>query len=90
MFIGHFAVGFAAKRAAPKTSLGLLLGAPVLLDLLWPIFLLLGWEEVRIVINRWRIALRFRFSFGCLNQCKAALRVLLLGQSLDEQAAQMA
>lgn len=49
MFVGHFAVGFAAKRAAPKTSLGWLLGAPLLPDLLWPIFLLLGWEQVRIV-----------------------------------------
>ncbi len=46
MFIGHFAVGLAAKRAAPQTSLGLLIAAPVLADLLWPAFLLLGWEHV--------------------------------------------
>lgn len=48
MFVGHFAVGFAAKKAAPGTSLGFLIGAPLLLDLLWPIFLYLGWESVRI------------------------------------------
>jgi membrane-bound metal-dependent hydrolase YbcI (DUF457 family) len=48
MFIGHFAVGLAAKRAAPKTSLGLLIAAPILADLLWPTFLLLGWEHVGI------------------------------------------
>ena len=48
MFIGHFAVGFASKRYAPKTSLGTLIGAAVLLDLLWPVFVLLGWEQVRI------------------------------------------
>jgi hypothetical protein len=48
MFIGHFAVGFAAKRAAPETSLGLLIGAPLFLDLIWPVFLLTGLEEVRI------------------------------------------
>ena len=48
MFIGHFAVGFASKRAAPKASLGALMAAPLLLDLLWPIFLLLGLESVRI------------------------------------------
>ncbi|HMA18159.1 MAG TPA: metal-dependent hydrolase [Thermoanaerobaculia bacterium] len=48
MFIGHYAVGFAAKRAAPKTSLGLLIGSAVLLDLMWPVFLLFGWEEVRV------------------------------------------
>jgi membrane-bound metal-dependent hydrolase YbcI (DUF457 family) len=49
MFVGHYAVGFAAKRAAPRTSLGFLIAAAVLLDLLWPVFLLLGWEEVRVV-----------------------------------------
>jgi len=48
MFIGHHAVGFALKRAAPRTSLGALMAAPLLLDLLWPMFLLLGWEQVRI------------------------------------------
>lgn len=46
MFIGHYAVGLAAKRFAPKSSLGLLLAAPTLLDLLWPLFLLIGLEEV--------------------------------------------
>lgn len=48
MFIGHFAVAFAAKRAAPRTSLGVLFAACQLPDLVWPIFLLLGWERVRI------------------------------------------
>lgn len=48
MFIGHFAVGFASKRFAPQTSLGTLIAAAVLLDLLWPVFVLLGWEQVRI------------------------------------------
>jgi len=48
MFIGHFAVGLASKRVAPHASLGVLMAAPNLLDLLWPIFLLLGWEQVRI------------------------------------------
>ena len=48
MFIGHFAVGFAAKRLTPRISLGVLLAAPLLLDLLWPLFLALGLESVRI------------------------------------------
>ena len=48
MFVGHFGVGLAAKTVAPRTSLGWLIAAPLLLDLLWPIFLLLGWESVRI------------------------------------------
>jgi membrane-bound metal-dependent hydrolase YbcI (DUF457 family) len=48
MFIGHYAVAFAGRRAAPKLSLGALLAAPQLLDMLWPIFLLAGIERVRI------------------------------------------
>ena len=49
MFIGHFAVGFASKRAAPRASLGVLMAAPLFADLLWPIFLNAGIETVRIV-----------------------------------------
>ncbi len=48
MFIGHFAVGFAAKRFAPRASLGWLLAAPMFLDLIWPLFVLAGLEVVRI------------------------------------------
>jgi hypothetical protein len=48
MFIGHFAVGFAAKRAAPRASLGTYIAAAMFLDILWPVFLLLGIETVRI------------------------------------------
>src|ERR1700736_1384881 len=48
MFIGHFAVGFAAKRIAPRTNVALLIAAALFLDILWPIFVLLGWEQVRI------------------------------------------
>ena len=48
MFIGHFAVGFAAKRAAPRASLGTYVAAGLFLDVLWPVFLLLGLEKVRI------------------------------------------
>ena len=48
MFIGHFAVGFASKRIAPRASLAPLIAAPLFPDLLWPVFLLLGIEQVRI------------------------------------------
>ena len=51
MFVGHYALGLAAKRLAPRTSLGALIAAPILLDLLWPIFLLVGWEYVSIEPN---------------------------------------
>lgn len=49
MFIGHYAVGLASKKLAPSASLGALIAAPILLDLLWPIFLLLRWEHVSIM-----------------------------------------
>ena len=45
MFLGHFGVAFAAKKAAPKTSLGTLVFAAQFADLLWPILLLLGVEQ---------------------------------------------
>ena len=48
MFIGHFAVALAAKRATPRTSLGWLFAAVQFPDLLWPIFLLTGVERARI------------------------------------------
>jgi hypothetical protein len=49
MFLGHYGLALAAKRAAPETSLGTLVLAAQWSDLLWPIFLLLGWERVAIV-----------------------------------------
>ena len=39
MFLGHFGVALAAKKVAPRTSLGVLVLAAQLADLLWPIFL---------------------------------------------------
>ena len=49
MFIGHYAVGFASKRFAPKASLGVLIAAPILLDILFPLFLIAGVESARFV-----------------------------------------
>jgi hypothetical protein len=49
MFLGHFAVALAAKKATPKTSLGTLVLAAQFADMLWPLLLLLGIEQVRIV-----------------------------------------
>ena len=48
MFLGHFAVGLAAKRVVPRASLGTLLAAAQLADLLWPVFLLVHAEHVLI------------------------------------------
>jgi len=49
MFVGHFGLGFAAKRIAPQVSLGSLFFAVEFADGLWPILLLAGIEHVRIV-----------------------------------------
>lgn len=48
MFIGHFALAFAAKRAAPAASLGTLVLAAQFLDVVWPIFVLAGIERFEI------------------------------------------
>lgn len=48
MFIGHFALGFAAKKVAPKQSLALLILAPIWLDVVWPVLVALGVERFHI------------------------------------------
>ncbi len=48
MFIGHFGTGLAAKAVDKRPSLGTLFFAAQFIDLLWPFFLLLGLEQVRI------------------------------------------
>jgi membrane-bound metal-dependent hydrolase YbcI (DUF457 family) len=48
VFLGHFAAAFAAKRALPRASLGVLVAAAQWPDLLWPVLLLLGIEHVSI------------------------------------------
>lgn len=48
MFLGHYAVAFVAKRLVPNISLGTMILAAQLMDILWPIFLLLGIEHVAI------------------------------------------
>lgn len=42
MFIGHIGMAMAVKKAAPKTSLGVMIAATLLIDLLWPRFLIIG------------------------------------------------
>jgi hypothetical protein len=47
MFVGHFAVGLVTKRVEPSISLGTLVLAAMLADLLWPVFMMAGIERVR-------------------------------------------
>jgi hypothetical protein len=49
MFVGHYGVSFAAKRAEPAIPLWVLFLAVQFLDVLWAPFVLLGIEKVRIV-----------------------------------------
>ena len=49
MFIGHFGVALAAKRVAPRPSLGTAVLAAQWADGIWPLFVLLGIERVAIV-----------------------------------------
>jgi membrane-bound metal-dependent hydrolase YbcI (DUF457 family) len=48
VFLGHFALAFAAKKVAPRPSLGTMVLAAQLADGLWPIFLLANLEKVEI------------------------------------------
>jgi hypothetical protein len=49
MLLGHYGAAFALKRLEPKLSLGTLFVAVQFPDLLWGIFVLLGWEHAQIV-----------------------------------------
>lgn len=51
MVLGHYGLALATKRAAPRVSLGTLTGAAQLTDLIWPVLLLVGLEQVTIVPN---------------------------------------
>lgn len=51
MFIGHMAVAFAAKRAAPRTSLGTLFLTAGWLDLLSPLMLIVGLEHFSVTVG---------------------------------------
>jgi hypothetical protein len=47
MFLGHMAVAFAAKKAAPQVKLGTFLFASQFVDILFPILYLIGLEHFR-------------------------------------------
>ena len=48
MFVGHTALARVSKARVPEAPLASLIAAVFALDLLWPVFLLLGIERVRI------------------------------------------
>jgi membrane-bound metal-dependent hydrolase YbcI (DUF457 family) len=48
MFAGHLAVALGAKKIEPRVPLPVLVASAFAADLLWPLFLLVGLETVRI------------------------------------------
>lgn len=62
MFLGHYGVAFALKRAEPKLSLGILFIAVQLVDLAWGVTILLGLERVEIHPG-WTAASPLRFIY---------------------------
>jgi hypothetical protein len=65
MFLGHFAVGLAAKPIAPKASLGVLLVATQVIDILYAVFLIVGvdlvgaaspWDHGLVMSAVWSVA----------------------------------
>jgi hypothetical protein len=55
MFLGHVAVGLAAKRVAPRVSLTVLVLAAQLADVIWPALVGLGIEQVVIEPGNTRV-----------------------------------
>ncbi|MHC4066362.1 MAG: metal-dependent hydrolase [Planctomycetota bacterium] len=73
MYLGHFAVGFGAKAAAPRVSLGTMFLAAQWVDLLWPTLLLLGWERVAIAPGITRVTPLDFVSYPITHSLLAAL-----------------
>ena len=74
MFIGHFGVALAGKRVAPRTSLAILFLAAQFLDVLWPVFLLLGFEHVRVVPGITRVQSLDFYDYPYTHSLTMALR----------------
>lgn len=82
MFLGHYGLAFALKRAEPKLSLGTLFIAVQLADLLWGCFILLGWEEVRIVPGYTAVTPLQFVHYPISHSLAAALAWALVGAAL--------
>ena len=62
MFIGHYALALACKKANKLPSLAVLFIAVQFLDLIWPIFVLLGIESFQIDVGNTKLTpLNFTF-----------------------------
>ncbi len=85
MYLGHFALGFAAKPFAPRVSLGILLVATQVIDILYAIFLLFGaiqpggspWDHGLVMSLVWSI-IAFAISFLYYHDIRSGIFVGLL------------
>ena len=55
MFLGHVALGMAAKRPVPRVSLAVLILAAQFADVVWPLLVALGIEQVAIEPGNTRV-----------------------------------
>ncbi len=85
MYMGHFAVGLAAKPLAPKVSLGTLLLATQVIDVLYAAFLLIGvgqldgspWDHGLVMSLVWS-AIAFAISFSFYRDIRSGILIGLL------------
>lgn len=62
MFVGHYGLALALKRAEPRLSLGTLFVAVQLVDIAWGVTILLGWERV-LIHPGWTAATPLQFVY---------------------------
>jgi membrane-bound metal-dependent hydrolase YbcI (DUF457 family) len=55
MFLGHVALGMAAKRPVPRVSLAVLILAAQFADVVWPLLVAIGAEQVAIEPGNTRV-----------------------------------
>ncbi len=84
MYLGHFAVGLAVKPSAPKASLGILLAATQVIDILYAVFVVAGvprpaggsslWDHGLVMSIVWS-ALAFAIYFALSRDVRLGLLV---------------
>jgi hypothetical protein len=82
MFLGHYGVAYALKRAEPRVSLGTLFLSVVLVDTVWGVFLLTGWELARVFPGFTRVTPLEFTSYPLTHSLVGAIAWGLLGAAI--------
>jgi hypothetical protein len=86
MFLGHFAVGLAAKPFTPKAPLGVLLVATQVIDILYAVFLIAGvgrtgatspWDHGLVMSALWSVA-AFAIAYAFSRDLRSGIVIGLL------------